>query len=78
MAHDLRVPIFSGVAHRYLDSDHIINLMSRVQWEVKEVMSQHSSYIDYTLQVRLVIFFPIHFICILFVFTLFSIGFKRL
>uniref|UniRef100_A0A0P5AMI3 Coiled-coil domain-containing protein n=1 Tax=Daphnia magna TaxID=35525 RepID=A0A0P5AMI3_9CRUS len=51
VAHDLRTPIFSFVAHRYLDSEHVTNMMSRVQWEVKEVMSQHSSYVDHILQV---------------------------
>ena len=51
MARDLRISIFGGVAHRFIDAEHIISLMSRVQWELKEVMSQHSSYVDHILQV---------------------------
>lgn len=51
VAQDLRVPVYTSVACRCLDADQIINMMSRVQWDVKEVMSQHSTYVDRLLQV---------------------------
>lgn len=51
VAQDLRVPVYTSVACRCLDTEQIINMMSRVQWDVKEVMSQHSSYVDRLLQV---------------------------
>ena len=53
VAQDLRLPIYTSVACRCLDTEHIISLMSRVQWDIKEVMSQHSHYVDVILQVTL-------------------------
>lgn len=52
VAQDLRLPIYTSVACRCLDTDHIISLMNRVQWDIKEVMSQHSHYVDVILQVN--------------------------
>lgn len=51
VAQDLRLPIYASVASRCLDSEAIVGHMSRVQWEIKEVMSQHNNYIDLILQV---------------------------
>ena len=51
VAQDLRLPVYASVACRCLDADAIVGHMSRVQWEIKEVMSQHNTYIDLILQV---------------------------
>lgn len=49
-ATDLRKPVYMAVASQALDVDNTLNLMSRVNWEVTDVMSQHSSYVDALLQ----------------------------
>ena len=51
VAQDLRLPIYTSAVCRCLETEHIVGLMSRVQWDIKEVMSQHSHYIDVLLQV---------------------------
>ncbi|XP_043272712.1 syndetin isoform X2 [Venturia canescens] len=43
---ELRKPIFMAVAAQALDVSVVLNLMNKVNWEVRDVMSQHSSYID--------------------------------
>jgi len=58
VAQDLRLPIYTSVACRCLDTDHIISLMNRAQWDIKEVMSQHSHYVDVIIQVSLLFSLP--------------------
>lgn len=48
---DLRKPVYMAVASRAFDVSNILNLMNKVNWEVTDVMSQHSGYIDALLQV---------------------------
>ena len=43
---ELRKPIFMAVVAQAFDIAVILNLMNRVNWEVRDVMSQHSNYID--------------------------------
>ncbi|KAH0567808.1 hypothetical protein KQX54_014262 [Cotesia glomerata] len=43
---DLRKPVYMAVVSKYFKDTNIITLMNRVNWEIKDVMSQHSSYID--------------------------------
>ncbi|XP_031849318.1 vacuolar protein sorting 50 [Nomia melanderi] len=43
---DLRKPVYMAVASQALDIANILNLMNKVNWEVTDVMSQHSGYID--------------------------------
>ncbi|XP_033345590.1 syndetin isoform X2 [Bombus vosnesenskii] len=47
---DLRKPVYMAVASRAFDVSNILNLMNKVNWEVTDVMSQHSGYIDALLQ----------------------------
>lgn len=47
---DLRKPVYMAVASQAFNVTAILSLMSRVNWEVTDVMSQHSSYIDVLLQ----------------------------
>lgn len=51
VAQDLRLPVYTSVACRCLDMEQLVGHMSRVQWDIKEVMSQHNGYIDLILQV---------------------------
>lgn len=50
-AADLRKPVYMTVASRAIDAAGILNSMNRVNWEVRDVMSQHSHYVDTLLQV---------------------------
>ncbi|XP_012257416.2 syndetin [Athalia rosae] len=43
---DLRKPVYMAAASQAFDVGSILGLMGKVNWEVKDVMSQHSSYID--------------------------------
>ena len=71
VAQDLRLPIYTSVACRCLDTDHVIGLMNRVQWDIKEVMSQHSHYIDVIIQV-----FSSPLFSILFYISIFQFSFE--
>lgn len=50
LAPELRHPIYGAVAVRALDYDHILNLMANVRWDIRDIMSQHSTYVDVLLQ----------------------------
>ncbi|KAG8037266.1 hypothetical protein G9C98_005476 [Cotesia typhae] len=43
---DLRKPVYMAVVSKYFKVTNTITLMNKVNWEIKDVMSQHSSYID--------------------------------
>ncbi|XP_077290432.1 vacuolar protein sorting 50 [Arctopsyche grandis] len=43
---DIRVPIYMCVSSQVFNVRNILISMSQVNWEVKNVMSQHSSYVD--------------------------------
>ncbi|XP_076633373.1 vacuolar protein sorting 50 [Colletes latitarsis] len=47
---DLRKPVYMAVASQAFDVANILILMNKVNWEVTDVMSQHSGYIDSLLQ----------------------------
>lgn len=47
---DLRKPVYMAVASQAFDVANILNLMNKVNWEVTDVMSQHSNYIDALIQ----------------------------
>ncbi|GFU02066.1 hypothetical protein TNCV_837141 [Trichonephila clavipes] len=49
-ASELRRPVYMAVAARTIDYEQIIVLMSAVKWDVNEIMSQHSSYVDILLR----------------------------
>ncbi|XP_033208336.1 syndetin isoform X2 [Belonocnema kinseyi] len=47
---DLRKPVYMAVVSQALDIAGVLILMTKVNWEVRDVMSQHSSYVDKILQ----------------------------
>ncbi|KAL6266883.1 hypothetical protein P5V15_003711 [Pogonomyrmex californicus] len=47
---DLRKPVYMAVISQTFDVANILNLMNKVNWEVTDVMSQHSNYIDALIQ----------------------------
>lgn len=49
---ELRKPIFMAVTAQAFDVATVLNLMNKVNWEVRDVMSQHSSYIDTLMMVK--------------------------
>lgn len=53
VAVELRKPIFAGVSCRAVDYPSIVSQMEKVNWEVKELVSQHSNYVDVLLRVSL-------------------------
>ncbi|XP_060534233.1 syndetin [Cylas formicarius] len=46
----LRKPVYMAVVAQAFDLRQILLFMSKINWEVKEVMSQHNSYIDLIVQ----------------------------
>lgn len=50
-ATDLRKPVYMAAASQAFDVGGILTLMAKVNWEVRDVMSQHSGYIDNLLRV---------------------------
>ncbi|XP_066144425.1 syndetin isoform X1 [Euwallacea fornicatus] len=46
----LRKPVYMSVVAQAFDLRQILTSMSKINWEVKEVMSQHNSYIDLILR----------------------------
>ena len=49
----LRRPVYYGTSLRSVNGGDILQLMSKVAWDIKEVRSQHSHYVDVLLKVRL-------------------------
>lgn len=49
-AADLRRPIYMSVVAKVFDLRQILVSMSKINWEVKDVMSQHNTYIDVILR----------------------------
>ncbi|GFG36817.1 hypothetical protein Cfor_08649 [Coptotermes formosanus] len=47
---ELRRPVYMCVSASAVDFQMILSLMAKVNWEVKEVMSQHSQYVDVLLR----------------------------
>ncbi|XP_054267533.1 syndetin-like [Macrosteles quadrilineatus] len=50
IAEEVRRPVYACVAWRAVDVKQTLSLMARVNWEVKDVMSQHSGYVDLILR----------------------------
>ena len=59
VAIDLRLPIYTSVTCRCLDVSKILSMISQTGWEVKEVMTQHSTYVDVIIQVSCILFYLI-------------------
>ena len=52
-ASELRKPVYRTVAAMSIDYDSLLQQMAVVKWDIKELMSQHSQYVDVLLQVRI-------------------------
>lgn len=50
VALDLRLPVYACISRRSLDLRSMLNMMGRVNWEIKDVSSQHSQYVDFILR----------------------------
>lgn len=50
---EVRKPVYACVAWRAIGDKYALSMMSKVDWEVKEVMSQHSKYVDYLVNVSI-------------------------
>ncbi|XP_033752043.1 syndetin-like isoform X2 [Pecten maximus] len=50
MAAELRKPVYWTVSVQAVDYDNILHHMSGVKWDVKDIMSQHNSYVDVMLK----------------------------
>ena len=48
---DVRRPVYLPTAKRSINSEVILQLMSKVSWDLKEVKSQHSQYVEILLRV---------------------------
>ena len=48
---ELRHPVYQAVTDRVLNQDSIVALISAVKWDIKDIMSQHNSYVDMILRV---------------------------
>lgn len=46
MASELRKPVYRPVSARAISYDHVLQQMNNVRWDIKEIMSQHNSYVD--------------------------------
>jgi len=48
---DLRKPVYGRVICKAIDYNQVLSMMTKVNWEVKDIMCEHSRYVDYFLQV---------------------------
>lgn len=44
---EIRWFVYKGVTAKFIKLDAIIKLMDKVKWDVKEILSQHNSYVDH-------------------------------
>lgn len=51
MATELRKPVYWSVTGQSVDYDNVLQHMNTVRWDVKDIMSQHNSYVDHLLMV---------------------------
>lgn len=50
VAGDVRIPVFQNVGEKAIKYDKILQMMTQVRWDPKDIMSQHNSYIDILVQ----------------------------
>lgn len=51
VAVDLRKPVYGRVMCKSIDYNQVLGMMTKVNWEVKDIMCEHSKYVDYFLLV---------------------------
>jgi len=49
-AQELRKPVYCGVAAKALPYDQVLQGMASVKWDIRDIMSQHSAYVDLLVQ----------------------------
>ncbi|OQV16817.1 Syndetin [Hypsibius exemplaris] len=47
---DIRYPVYWCVAYRSINYDTALSMMAEVQWDIKDLASQHSEYVDHLLK----------------------------
>jgi len=52
-AAELRRPVYRAVALRSVSVDGCLQQMTTVKWDIKDIMSQHSGYVDSLLRVSI-------------------------
>ncbi|ELU05654.1 hypothetical protein CAPTEDRAFT_184136 [Capitella teleta] len=45
-AQELRLPVYVSIASRSIDYDNLTQQMHQVKWDIHDIMSQHSAYVD--------------------------------
>ncbi|XP_054168215.1 syndetin-like [Oppia nitens] len=50
IASDLRKPIYMWVTVKCVQYEHIVSLMATTQWNIREILSMHNSYVDLLLR----------------------------
>lgn len=50
-AQELRRPVYRASVARAVNSDQLVSSMQNIKWDIRELMSQHSPYVDVILQV---------------------------
>ena len=50
---DLRNPVYMTSCNEAINNETILQLMSKVAWDIRDVKSQHSQYVDILLRVIL-------------------------
>lgn len=56
VAIDLRKPVYGRVICKAIDYTQVLSMMAKVNWEVKDIMCEHSKYVDYFLQVSMIVY----------------------
>lgn len=46
VAHELRIPIYHNISANVLDYMSIALMISKVNWDIKEILTQHNVYVD--------------------------------
>ena len=54
-ASELRVPVYAAVAAHSVNAELLLQMMNGVRFDIKDIMSQHSQYVDIVLQVTCLI-----------------------
>ena len=48
---ELRYPAYQAVTDRILNQEQIVNSITSIKWDIKDIMSQHNGYVDIILRV---------------------------
>lgn len=52
---DVRPVVYWNVAYRTINYDKALTMMADVAWDIKELASQHSPYVEHLVKVRVII-----------------------